>query len=336
MNAMMQDMQGAVTTTAVIEMRQPGGPEVLHLAERRLAAPGPGEVLLRQHFAGVNFIDVYFRQGLYQVPLPAVPGIEGAGIVEAVGDGVTEAVPGDRVAWIGHPVGGYAARRLLPAGRLVKLPDGIACETAAAGLARGITAHMLLRHVYPVGPDTTVLVHAAAGGLGLILTQWAKRLGARVIGTVGSEAKAALAQRHGLDHAILHREQDVAAEVRRLTDGRGADYVIDGVGGDMLRRSLDAARLFGMVASMGQAGGPIAPLDVFEIGPRRSLCFARPSVMAYSAMPEHYHPAAEAVLAEMQAGLQIEIGARYPLAAAAEAHRDLEAGRTTGSLLLEM
>ncbi|MFC3675798.1 quinone oxidoreductase family protein [Ferrovibrio xuzhouensis] len=335
MNAPMQRTASDVTTQ-VIEMARTGGPEVLQPAERRLAAPGPGEVLLRQQAAGVSFVDTYHRTGLYPLPLPAVPGIEGAGIVAAVGPDVTAVAPGDRVAWMGHPVGGYAAARLLPAARLVKLPDDVGFDTAAAVLARGITAHMLLQQVYPVGPGTIVLVHAAAGGLGLILVQWAKRLGATVIGTVGSAAKAALAERHGLDHVILYREQDVAATARALTDGRGVDYVIDGIGGDMLRKSLDCARLFGTVASVGQAGGPVAPLDVHEIGPRRALSFVRPSVMAYSSLPEHYQPAAQAVLAMLQAGLQVEIGARYPLAAAAEAHRALEAGQTTGSVLLEM
>jgi NADPH2:quinone reductase len=335
-------MNASAKTTAagprvpVIEMQATGGPEVLRPAERRLAAPGAGEVLLRQHAAGVSFVDIYHRTGLYPLPLPGIPGIEGAGIVEAVGPGVAAVAPGDRVAWMGHPVGGYAAARLLPAGRLVRLPDGMGFDMAAAAMARGITAHMLLQHVHPVGPGSTVLVHAAAGGLGLILVQWAKRLGATVIGTVGSAAKAALAERHGLDHVILHREQDVAAEARRLTDGRGVDYVIDGIGGDMLRQSLDCARLFGTVASVGQAGGPVAPLDVHEIGPRRALSLARPSVMAYSGLPEYYRPAAQAVFDMLKAGLHVEIGARYPLAAAAAAHRALEAGETTGSILLEM
>lgn len=336
MNSMTSGMTSGVTTR-VIEMRQPGGPAMLQLADRQIAAPGPGEVLLRQHAAGVNFVDIYHRTGLYPLPVwPAVPGIDGAGVVAAIGAEVEDVAPGDRVAWMGQPVGGYAEWRLLPAAKLVKLPQDIATDVAAAAMTRGITAHMLLCHVYPVGPGSTVLVHAAAGGLGLILTQWAKRLGATVIGTVGSPAKGELARRHGIDHALLYRDRDFVTDLRALTDGAGVDYVIDGIGGDTLRRSLDCVRPFGMVASIGQAGGPIAPLDVFEIGPRRSLTFARPSVMAYAGNPHLYGRATRAVLAELQAGLRIEIGARYPLAAAAAAQCALEAGSTTGSILLEM
>ncbi|HEX6958685.1 MAG TPA: quinone oxidoreductase [Ferrovibrio sp.] len=319
----------------VIAMERAGGPDVLRLAERDLAAPGRGEVLLRQAAIGVNFVDIYHRTGLYPLPAwPAVPGIEGAGTVEAVGEGVDALKPGDRVAYMGLPVGGYAEARLLPAERLIRLPDAVSLETASAAMARGVTAHMLLHRVYPVGRGSTLLVHAAAGGLGLILVQWAKALGATVIGAVGSRGKAELAKRHGLDHAILYRESDVAAEVRALTDGRGADYVIDGIGGENLRKDFDCTRQFGTIASIGEAGGSIPPIDVFELGPRRALCLARPSVIAYSMDRQTYRMAAAAVFERLAAGLRIEIGARFALEEARQAQEALQAGRTTGSILL--
>lgn len=318
----------------VIEMEQTGGPDTLHLAERDLAAPDPGEVRLRQAAVGVNFVDIYHRTGLYPLPAwPAVPGIEGAGIVEAVGEGVEALKAGDRVAYMGLPVGGYAEARLMPAERLIRLPDAISLEIASAAMARGVTAHMLLHKVYPVGPGTTLLVHAAAGGLGLILVQWAKALGATVFGTVGSREKAELATSHGLDHAILYRETDFAAALRALTDG-GVDYVIDGIGGDNLRKNFDCTRQFGTIASIGEAGGSIPHIDVFELGPRRALTLARPSVIAYSADQQSYRAAAAAVFEQLAAGLHIEISARFPLEDARQAQEALEAGRTTGSTLL--
>lgn len=320
---------------SAIVMDRTGGPEVLRLAERDLPPPGPGEARVRHSAIGVNFVDIYHRTGLYPLPgLPAIPGVEGAGVVEAVGEGVREVAVGDRVAYAGLPAGGYAQARNIPAARLVRLPDDISERLAAAAMLRGLTAHMLLHRVAAVGPGSTVLIHAAAGGLGLMLTQWARRLGAVTVGTVGSEAKAQLARDHGLDHAVLYRQSDFVAAVRELTGGQGVDVAVDGIGGDTLPRTLDCVRPFGLVASVGQAGRAIAPLAVSELGPRRSLALARPSVFAYANDPGCYFRGAEALFAQLRGGMAVTVGEEYPLAQAARAHADLEAGRTTGSLLL--
>ncbi|WP_395455189.1 quinone oxidoreductase family protein [Azospirillum melinis] len=318
-----------------IQMAGPGGAEVMQPTLIDLPAPREGEFRLRHAAAGVNFVDIYHRTGLYPLPAyPATLGVEGAGVVEAVGPGVEGLAVGDRVAWAGLPAGGYAEARLLAADRAVRLPDGVEPVAAASLLLRGITVHMLLNRVCPVGPGSTILVHAAAGGLGLLLTQWAKSLGATVIGTVGSPAKAETARAHGLDHAILYRDEDFVAAVRDLTGGRGADVAVDGIGGDTLRRTFDAVRLFGTVASVGQAGGPVAPVELSELGPRRSLCLARPSVFAYMADPATYRAAAGEVLARVAAGLSAGPVTCLPLDAAAEAHRALEGRGTTGALVL--
>ncbi|MGE5478576.1 MAG: quinone oxidoreductase family protein [Bacteroidales bacterium] len=320
--------------TAIV-MERTGGVEVLRPRQVELPPPGPGEVRVRHAAIGVNFVDIYHRTGLYPLPaLPAVPGVEGAGRVEAVGEGVAGLAVGDRVAYAGLPAGGYAEARNIPAARLVRLPDGISETLAAASMLRGLTAHMLLHRVAPVKPGDTVLIHAAAGGLGLILTQWAKRLGATTIGTVGSDAKAQLALDNGLDHAILYREADFAAATRTLTGGRGVDAAFDGIGGDTLARTLDCVRPFGMVASIGQADGPLAPLDLAEVGPRRSLSLSRPSVFAYANNAVSYAEGAAALFAVLADGLDVTVGAEYPLADAADAHRALEGGRSVGSLLL--
>jgi NADPH:quinone reductase len=319
-----------------IRLNQPGGPEALRAEKIDLPPAGPGELRIRHAAAGVNYVDVYHRTGLYPLPaFPAVIGVEAAGVVEEVGAGVSGFAVGDPVAWAGLPAGGYAEARLLPAERAVRLPDGVEAVTAASLLLRGITAHMLLTRVRPLGPGDTLLVHAAAGGLGLVLTQWAKSLGATVIGTVGSPDKADIARAHGLDHAILYREADFVAETRALTDGRGVDLVVDGIGGDTLRRSLDAARVFGMVASVGQAGGPIPALDVADLGPRRSLSLSRPSVFGYMADLATYQTAACAVLDRVAAGaLRVGPVVQLPLEAAAEAHRLLEGRGVGGALVL--
>lgn len=320
-----------------IRFHQPGGVEVLQYETVEPPPPAPGEARVRQTWAGVNFVDVYHREGLYPVPsMPAALGVEAAGVVEALGEGVTGLRVGDRVAWSAAPLGGYAQRRNVVAERLVSLPQDVGERAAAAVMLRGLTAHMLLRLVRPVGPGDTILVHAAAGGLGLILTQWAKRLGAVVIGTVGSEAKAAVASRAGVDHVVLYRQEDFVAAVRRLTGGAGVDVVYDGVGGETLLRSLDCARPFGMVVSVGQASGSIPDIPLAELGARRSLALARPSVFAYAADLARYRAAAEDVLALVRDGLSVEIGAEFGLADAAEAHGALEGGRTTGSLLLNL
>lgn len=316
-------------------LRRTGGPEELVAEDTAVGPPGAGEVQLRHVAVGVNFVDVYQRTGLYPLPaFPAVLGVEGAGVIDAVGPGVTGLVRGDRVAWAGPTAGGYTERRNLAADRAMKLPDRVDERTAAAALFRGITAHMLLRRVYPVGPGTRVLVHAAAGGLGQVLTAWARRLGATVIGTVGSRAKADWALGRGLDHAIVHREQDFVAEVRRLTNGEGVDVAYDGIGGETLLRTLDAVRPFGLVASIGQASGTLPKFDVELLGPRRSLTLARPSVLAYARDTATYRRAAAEVLALLDEGLAVTIGGELPLTDAARAHALLERGATTGSLIL--
>ncbi|OLP54480.1 alcohol dehydrogenase [Rhizobium rhizosphaerae] len=316
-----------------IELIAPGGIEGLRLSACAPEEPGPGEIRLRHQGIGVNFIDIYHRLGLYPLPLPAVLGVEGAGVVEAVGRGVERLKPGDRVAYAGAP-GAYAATRLLPAWRAIPLPDDLAMEQAAVAFLRGMTAHLLLTRTFPVGPGSLLLIHAAAGGLGAVLTRWSRRLGARVIGTAGTPQKADIARANGADHVIIGRDADLVAEVLALSNGRGVDFAIDGIGGTMLARSLAATRRFGTVASIGQAGGPIPPVAVEDIGPMRSLSLARPSVMAYAAEKETYAIAAGAVLAALKDGLLPAPAHRYALADAAQAQADLEAGRTAGSILL--
>lgn len=322
--------------TRVVRIHGFGGAEVLRLDEIELPAPGSGEVLVRQSFAGVNYVDVYHRTGLYPLPqIPAVLGVEGAGTVEAIGAGVDSVHVGDRVAYAALPVGAYAAARLIPAERLLRLPPTVSEQSAAGTMLRGVTAHMLLHRTYAVGPGTTILVHAAAGGLGLVLVQWAKLLGATVIGTVGSQEKAEIARAAGLDHAILYRDVDFVSAVREITDGRGVDVAYDGIGGTTLLQTFDAVRPFGTVASVGQAGGAIPPIDVAQLGPRRSLSLSRPSVFGYMTDVETYRLAATAFLPRLARGqIRASVGAVYPLADASLAHLDLESRRTTGSILL--
>lgn len=311
-----------------------GGVDRLTVSADAPAEPGPGQIRIRHDAIGVSFIDIYHRTGLYPLPLPATLGVEGAGVVEAVGPGVTRLSPGDRVAYAGAPVGAYASTRFLPEARAIRIGDDISSQLAAASMLRGVTAHMLLTRTYPVGPGTTILVHAAAGGTGGVLVRWAKHLGATVIGTVGSPHKAALARTAGVDHVVVGRDADIVGEVGKLTDGLGVDVAYDGIGGDMLLKTLACVRPFGTVASIGQAGGPIPPLNVEEIGPRRSLSLARPSFMAYSADMKRYRAAAEAVVAAMRQGIASTVGVTYALDEAARAHADLEAGLTTGSPIL--
>ncbi|WP_051278092.1 quinone oxidoreductase family protein [Solimonas flava] len=307
------------------------------LAQRRieLPPPGAGEVRVRHSAIGVNFVDVYHRTGLYALPqLPAVLGVEAAGVIEAVGAGVETLRPGQRVVYAGPPAGAYSSARNLPAARAIALPDDIDADAAASLLLRGITAYMLLHYVRPLKAGDTLLVHAAAGGLGLVLVQWAKRLGARVIGTVGSAGKAALATQHGLDHAVLHREQDFVAAVQALTDGRGVDYAIDGIGGPTLARTMATVRPYGMVASVGQVAGDPGPLDLSLLGPARSIALSRPGVFRFMSEPALYREGALATLQQLREGLRANIGAVLPLAQAAEAHRRLESGESSGAILL--
>ncbi|MBA5639281.1 quinone oxidoreductase [Duganella sp. LX20W] len=311
-----------------------GDASVLEHGSVVLPPPGAGEIRVRHTAIGVNFVDIYHRTGLY--PLPALPGglgVEAAGVVEALGPGVPGLAVGQRIAYAGPPTGAYSTARNLSAAQAIALPDAVADDTAAALLLRGITAHMLFQHVRPLRAGDTVLVQAAAGGLGLVLAQWAKALGATVIGTVSSEAKAALAREHGLDHAINYRERAVLDAVRELTDGRGVDYAIDGIGGQTLADSVRAVRPFGMVASVGQVSGAVG-LDLALLGGGRNVAFARPSVFGLMADPVLYREGAQATLAQLQGGLRATVAEVLPLAQAAEAHRRLEAGANAGAILL--
>lgn len=313
-----------------VRIAAPGGPEVLEVVDAAPREPGPGEICLRQHAIGVSFIDIYHRRGLYPLPAPGVPGVEGAGIVEAIGPDVEGLRVGDRVVYAGAP-GGYASTRLVPAWRAVRLPPEIPFEIAAASMLRGLTAHMLLTVSHPVRDGSVLLVHAAAGGLGVMLTRWAKTLGAVVIGTVSTPEKAAFATANGVDHVIVGRTADVVREVSDLTGGRGADFAIDGIGGDMLRQSLRSVRPFGAVASIGWVAGPVPPIGIDELG---TATLAKPSVMAYAADQARYPEAANAVIGAFASGITAEISGRYRLNEAAKAQAELEAGHTTGSLVL--
>ena len=316
-------------------LREYGDASALREETVTLPPPGPGEIRVRHSAVGVNFVDIYHRTGLYPLPaLPAALGVEAAGVVEALGEGVADLAVGQRIAYAGPPVGSYSTARNLPAARAVPLPDGIADDTAASLLLRGITAHMLFTHVRPLRPGDTVLVHAAAGGLGLVLVQWAKALGARVIGTVGSAAKAALAESHGLDHAILYRDRDFVAAVHELTGGQGVDYAIDGIGGRTLVATLGAVRPYGMVASIGQVAGDSGPIDLSLLGPARSIALARPGVFRFMGDLARYREGTAATLARLQGGLRAAVGEVLPLTAAAEAHRRLESGQSSGAILL--
>lgn len=307
-----------------------GGPEVLHAVQLPRLLPGPGEVLIAQQAIGLNFVDVYHRSGAYPLPLPGIPGVEGAGVVEAIGEGVDHLAVGERVVYAGA-VGAYATHRLLPAWRTIPLPEAVAFEQAGSNLLRGLTAHMLLSHVYPLRAGMRVLVHAAAGGLGSILVRLAKRLGAEVIATVGSPEKEALARGHGADHVVVGRDVDFAAEVAALTAGDGVHLAIDGIGGGTLARTIACVRPFGMTASIGQVAGVAPPVPLAAL---RSNALSRPSVMAFSANREVYGPAVDAVLSLMQENLFEAPQQAYPLTEAARAHADLEAGRITGSAWL--
>jgi NADPH2:quinone reductase len=317
-----------------IKVHETGGPEVLKWEEVEVGEPGTGQVRLRQEAAGLNFIDVYHRTGLYPQPLPFTPGVEGAGIVEAVGSGVDNVKAGDRVAYAG-PLGGYAEQRLIDAGRLVKLPDTIASDQAAAMMLQGLTAHMLLRSVHHVEGGQTILIHAAAGGVGLIVCQWAKALGATVIGTVGSDEKAALAGAHGCDHPIVYTRQDFVAEVNRITNGEKLPVVYDGVGRDTFMKSLDCLQRRGMLVSFGNASGAVDPFSPGLLAQKGSLFLTRPTLYDYVAGDGELESAASELFAVVAAGqVKVEIKQRFPLKDAAEAHRALEGRQTIGSTIL--
>lgn len=321
--------------TRQIRIHETGGPEVLRHEDTALGDPGPGEVRLRQTAIGLNFIDVYQRTGLYPLPLPSGIGLEAAGVVEAVGDGVDHLQPGDRVAYAGGPPGAYAEARIMPAAPLVKLPRAIGDEQAAAMMLQGLTAYYLTHRTYRVAPGETVLFHAAAGGVGLIACQWLKALGASVIGTVGSEEKAALARAHGCAHTILYRQENIAERVRAITDGAGVPVVFDSVGKDTWDASLDCLRPLGLMVSYGNASGAVPPFPLSQLASKGSLFVTRPTLATYMARREDLEAAAAALFAVVAEGT-VRIAARqsYRLVDAAQAHRDLEARRTSGSTIL--
>lgn len=318
-----------------IRIHTPGGPEALVWEEVEVGQPGPGEVRLRHTAVGLNYIDVYHRTGLYPQPLPFTPGLEAAAVVEAVGDGVEGLKPGDRVGYCAGPIGAYAESRIYPADRLVKLPDWLDDRTAAAMLLQGMTAQYLLRRTYRVQPGDTVLIHAAAGGVGLIACQWAKSLGATVIGTVGSEEKAELARAHGCDHPILYRTEDLVARVKEITGGRGVPVVYDSVGKDTFETSLDCLAPRGMMVSFGNASGPVPPFSLLELGKRGSLFITRPALFHYvGTRQELLDTAADLFAVVRDRRVRVEVRQTYDLRDAAQAHRDLEARKTTGSTVL--
>ena len=320
---------------AAVRVHKTGGPEVLTYEEIEVAAPGSGEIRIRQRACGINFIDTYFRTGLYPAPqMPFIPGNEAAGEVTAVGQGVTDFKVGDRVTYnITH--GGYAAERLLPAERAIKLPDGISEEQAAGMMLKGMTARYLLRHVYKVEKGTTVLMHAAAGGVGLIISQWANALGATVIGTVGSKEKAELAKANGCHHVILYRDEDFAARVKEITGGKLCDVVYDGVGKDTFPGSLDCLRPRGMFATFGNASGPVPPFDPLLLQRKGSLFMTRPTLVHYTATRADLLDSANDLFEVVKSGkVKIPVNQKYPLKEAARAHRELESRQTTGVSVL--
>ena len=319
-----------------IRIHEHGGPEVLRYEEVDPGKPGKGEVLLRHTAIGLNFIDTYFRTGLYPAPngLPLTPGGEAAGVVVELGEGVTELKVGDRVAYAGGP-GSYAEERVMPAERLVKVPDGVTDEEAAGMMLKGMTAEYLLRRTYAVKPGDNVLYHAAAGGVGLIFGQWAKHLGVDVIGTVGSAQKAELAKAHGYAHVVNYRETDFVKAVAEITGGRKCDVVYDSVGKDTFDGSLDCLRPRGMLVSFGQSSGPVPPFNLGILSQKGSLFLTRPTLFAYIATRAELEESAAALFEVVRSGaVKIRVNQRYPLSEAAQAHADLEGRRTTGTTVL--
>ncbi len=320
--------------TGVYRIHETGGPEVLRWEQQSLAPPGGDQVLVRHTAIGLNYIDTYHRSGLYPLKLPSRLGTEAAGVIEAVGDRVTDLASGDRVAYAGA-LGAYAEANLIPAGRLVRVPEEVSDEVAAASLLKGLTTCYLLTRTVKVTPEHTLLVHAAAGGVGLILCQWARIIGATVIGTVGSKDKARLARDNGADHTILYREEDAVARVREITDGRGVDVVYDSVGRDTFQISLDSLAPLGMFVSYGNASGNAPAVQPHDLQSRGSLFFTRPTLATYAARTEDLRAMADELFGLIGAGrIRIHINQRYPLSELAQAHRDMESRATTGSTVL--
>lgn len=322
--------------TKAIRIHETGGPEVMRWEEVTIGDPGPGEIRVRHNAVGLNYIDVYHRTGLYPLPsLPSGLGLEAAGMVEAIGEGVTEVAIGERVAYASPPLGAYAEARLLPADRVVSLPDAIDDRTAAAMMLQGMTAQYLLRRTYRVQPGDTILVHAAAGGVGLIACQWARHLGATVIGTVGNDEKAELARAHGCHHTIVYTRENFVERVREITSGQGVAVVYDAVGKDTFMGSLDCLQPLGMMVSFGNASGPVPAFEPAILSTKGSLFLTRPTLMHYTAKREDLLASAAELFEVVTSGaVKIEVRQTYPLAEAAQAHRDLEARKTTGSTVL--
>ncbi|WP_017233954.1 quinone oxidoreductase [Pandoraea sp. B-6] len=321
--------------TKAIRIEQNGGPEVMKYVDVEVGDPGPGEARVRHNAVGLNYIDVYFRTGLYPQPLPAGLGMEAAGVVEAVGEGVTLVKAGDRVAYASRPCGAYSQARVMPVASLVRLPDSISDDQAAAMMLQGMTAQYLLRRTYPVKAGDTILIHAAAGGVGLIVCQWAKALGATVIGTVGSDEKAALARQHGCDHPIVYTRENFVERVKEITSGEGVPVVYDSIGKDTFIGSLDCLRPLGMMVNFGSASGPVAQINTADLVSRGSLFFTRPTIFSYTAKRADLEATANDLFDVVAKGaVKIEVNQRYALADVAQAHRDLEARKTTGSTLL--
>ena len=315
-----------------VRFYETGGPEVLRYEDAVVGEPGPGEVRVRHVAVGLNFADTYFRTGLYPSPRPTGIGLEASGVVEAVGEGVTNVAPGDRVAYTGSPLGAYATARVMPAGPLVKLPDTIGFETAAAMMMRGFTSAYLMRRIHPLKAGDVILLHAAAGGVGLIVCQWAKLLGLTVIGTASTPAKAELARAHGADHVILYGQEDFAAKVRELTDGAGVPVVFDSVGKDTFAGSLKCLKRRGLFVNFGTASGPVPPFDLLQLAIHGSLYVTRPALADYIADPAERQALAEELFGHVAAGrIKIEVNQHYTLADAVRAHQALEGRKTTGS-----
>lgn len=321
-------------SATAIRIHEHGGPNVMKVEQISVGDPGPGEVRIRQTAIGLNFIDVYHRTGLYPLELPVTLGMEAAGVIDAVGEGVTQFKPGDRVAYGAGPIGSYTDLRIIPAGRVVPLPDSISDNQAAGMMLQGMTVEYLIRRTYPVKKGDTVLFHAAAGGVGLIACQWLKQIGATVIGTVGSEEKAEQAKAQGCDHTILYKSEDIAERVREITNGKGVPVVYDSVGKDTFEASLDSLAPRGMLVSFGNASGPVPPFNPGILAQKGSLYFTRPSLMTYVADDRELADSAAALFDAVSKGLSVSVNQTYPLAEAKQAHIDLEARKTTGSTVL--
>ncbi|HXZ07852.1 MAG TPA: quinone oxidoreductase [Paraburkholderia sp.] len=321
--------------TKAIRFDKTGGPEVMKWVDVEVGEPAEGEIRLKQHAVGLNYIDVYFRTGLYPLPLPGGLGMEAAGEITALGAGVKDLQVGDRVAYVGRPPGAYAQERVLPAAQVVKLPDALSYEDAASVMLQGLTAQYLLRRTYRVKAGDTILIQAAAGGVGLIVCQWAKALGATVIGTVGSDEKAEIAKAHGCDHPIVYTRENFTKRVREITNGAGVPVVYDSIGKDTFTASLDSLAPLGLFVSFGNSSGPLPPIDSSEFAGRGSLFFTRPTLFTYMAKRSDYEAMAAELFDVIVTGkVKTSINQRYALSDVAQAHADLEGRRTTGSTIL--